>query len=386
MKRDVAECVAVCDTCQRVKAEHQKPAGLLQPKWEEIGMDFIVGLSRTQSGFDSIWVVVDRLTKVGHFIPVKTTYTGAKLAELYISRVVCLHGVPKKIVSDRGTQSTSHFWKRLHESMDTKLNFSSAYHPQTDGQTERTNQILEDMLRTYALQYGTSWDKSLPYAEFSYNNSYQASIKISPFQALYGRRCRTPLHWDQSGEKQIFDPEIIEDTERQVRMVKENLRIAQTRQKSYADHRRRDLEFTVGDYVYLKVSPIRGLRRFKVKGKLAPRYIVPFKIIDRKGEVAYKLELPDRLSGVHDVFHVSQLKKCLRVPEEQLQMDDLNVQDDLTYTEYPVQILETAERITRKRVIKMCKVKWSHHSAEEATWGREDDLRADYSELFANQS
>ncbi|WVZ76109.1 hypothetical protein U9M48_024111 [Paspalum notatum var. saurae] len=387
MKREVAEYVALCDVYQRVKAEHQKPAGLLQPlkvpewKWEEIGMDFIVGLPRTQSGFDSIWVVVDRLTKVAHFIPVKTTYSGAKLAELYMSRIVCLHGVPKKIVSDRGTQFTSHFWKRLHESMDTRLNFSSAYHPQTDGQTERTNQILEDMLRACAIQYGTSWDKSLPYAEFSYNNSYQGSIKMSPFQALYGRRCRTPLHWDQSGEKQLFGPEITEDAERQVRMIRENLRIAQTRQKGYADNRRRDLEFAVGDYVYFKVSPIRGLRRFKAKGKLAPRYIGPFKIIDRKGEVAYQLEFPNRLSGVHDVFHVSQLKKCLRLRE-----DELNVQDDLTYTEYPVQILETAERTTRNRVIKMCKVKWSHHTAEEATWEREDDLRADYPELFASQS
>ncbi|WVZ94686.1 hypothetical protein U9M48_040551 [Paspalum notatum var. saurae] len=367
MKREVAEYVALCDVCQRVKAEHQKPAGLLQPlkipewKWEEIGMDFIVGLPHTQSSFDSIWVVVDRLTKVAHFIPVKTTYSGAKLVELYMSRIVCLHRVPKKIVSNRGTQFTSHFGKRLHESMDTKLNFSSAYHPQTDGQTERTNQILEDMLRACAIQYGTSWDKSLP-------------------------RCRTPLHWDQPGKKQLFGPEIVEDAERQVRMIRENLRIAQTRQKSYADHRRRDLEFAVGDYVYLKVSPICGLRRFKVKGKLAPRYIGPFKIIDRKGKVAYQLELLDRLSGVHDVFHVSQLKKCLRVPEEQLQVDDLNVQDDLTYTEHLVQILEMAERTTRNTVTKMCKVKWSHHTAEEATWEREDDLRADYPKLFANQS
>ncbi|WVZ69566.1 hypothetical protein U9M48_018337 [Paspalum notatum var. saurae] len=392
MKREVAEYVALCDVCREGESRASKARRIVTAaqdsewKWEEIGMDFIVSLPRTQSGFDSIWVVVDRLTKVAHFIPVKTTYSGAKLAELYMSVIVCLHGVPKKIVSDRGTQFTSHFWKRLHESMGTKLNFSSAYHPQTDGQTERANQILEDMLRACAIQYGTSWDKSLPYAEFSYNNSYQASIKMSPFQALYGRRCRTPLHWDQPGEKQLFGPGIIEDAERQVRMIRENLRIAQTRQKSYADNRRRDLEFAVGDYVYLKVSPIRGLRRFKVKGKLAPRYIGPFKIIDRKGEVAYQLELPDRLSGVHDVFHVSQLKKCLRVPEEQLQEDELNVQDDLTYTEYPVQILETAERTTRNRVIKMCKVKWSHHTAEEATWEREDDLRADYPELFASQS
>jgi IS30 family transposase len=201
MKRDVAAHVTLCDTCHKVKAERQRPAGLLQPlkvpewKWEEIGMDFIVGLPRTRDGYDSIWVIVDRLTKVAHFIPVCTTYTGAKLAELYMTRIVCLHGVPKKIVSDRGTQFTSRFWEKLHESMDTKLNFSSAYHPQIDGQTERTNQILEDMLRACALKHGGSWDKSLTYAEFSYNNSYQASLKMAPFEALYGRKCRTPLYW-----------------------------------------------------------------------------------------------------------------------------------------------------------------------------------------------
>jgi hypothetical protein len=160
MKRDVMEYVALRDTCQRVKAKHQRPTGLLQPlkiperKWEEIRMDFIVGLPRTQAGYDSIGVIVDRLTKVAHFILVKTTYSGAKLVELYMSKIVCLHGVPNKIISDRGSQFTFKFWEKLHESMDIKLNFSSAYHSQTDEQTERTNQILEDMLRAYALKYG----------------------------------------------------------------------------------------------------------------------------------------------------------------------------------------------------------------------------------------
>ncbi len=153
MRREIAEYVALCDVCQRVKAEHQKLAGLLQPlkipewKWEEIGMDFITGLPRTSTGHDSILVVVDRLTKVVHFIPVKTTYLGNKLAELHMARVVCSHGVPKKIVSDRGSQFTSKFWQKLQEEMGTRFNFSAAYHPQTDGQTERVNQILEDMLR-----------------------------------------------------------------------------------------------------------------------------------------------------------------------------------------------------------------------------------------------
>ncbi|MBB1214013.1 transposase, partial [Klebsiella pneumoniae] len=161
-----------------VKAEHQRPAGLLQPlqvpewKWDEIGMDFITGLPKTQGGYDSIWVIVDQLTKVARFIPVKTTYGGNKLAELYFARIVSLHGIPKKIVSDRGSQFTSHFWKKLQEELGTRLNFSTAYHPQTDGQTERLNQILEDMLRACVLDFGKTWDKSLPYAEFSYNNSY----------------------------------------------------------------------------------------------------------------------------------------------------------------------------------------------------------------------
>jgi hypothetical protein len=210
MKRDVAEYVALCDSCQRVKAEHQRPARLLQPlqvpewKWKEIAMDFIVGLLRTQSGYDFIWVIMDRLTKVAHFIPVKTTYSGLQFVELYMSMIVCLHGVPKKIVSDRGTQFTLNFWERLHETLDTQLRFSSAYHPQTDGQTERVNQILEDMLRAYALQYGRSWDKSLPYAEFSYNNSYQESLKMAPFEMLCGQRCQTPLFWKESGERKVF--------------------------------------------------------------------------------------------------------------------------------------------------------------------------------------
>ncbi|WVZ52281.1 hypothetical protein U9M48_003357 [Paspalum notatum var. saurae] len=287
MKRAVAEYVAICDTCQRVKTEHQRPAGLLQPlkvpewKWEEITVDFIVGLPRTQKGYNSIWVVVDRLTKVAHFIPVNTTYSGAKLAELYISRIVYLHGVPKRIISDRGSH-------------------------------------------------------------------YQASLKKSPFEALYGKRCRTPLFWNQTGEKQ----------------------------RSYADVRRRDLSFKVDDHVYLKISPMSGIRRFNMKGKLAPRYIRPFKILEKK--------LPPSLSGVHDVFHMSQLKKCLRVPEEQAPLEGLDVQEDLTYTEHPVKILDTSERNTRNKRIKMCRVQWSHHTEAEATWEREDELKVAYPALFAN--
>jgi hypothetical protein len=155
--------------------------------------------------------------------------------------------------------------------MDTKLNFSSAYHPQTDGQTERTNQILEDMLRACALKYGKSWDKSMSYAEFSYNNSYQASIKMVPYEALYGRQCWTPLFWSQTGESQVFGPEVLKDAEKQVQMVHESLKVGQFRQKSYADKRRRDLSIEIRDFIYLKVSPMRGTRRFRVKGKISTK-------------------------------------------------------------------------------------------------------------------
>jgi transposase InsO family protein len=185
-------------------------------------------LPKTQSGYDSNWVVVDRLTKVGHFIPIKTTYSGPQLAELYMSRIVCLNGALKEIVSDRGTQFTSKFWERLHETLDTELCFSSAYHPQTDGQTKRVNHILEDMLRACALQYGRSWDKSLSYAEFSYNNSYQENLKMASFEMLYGRRCRTLLFSSEAGE-QVLGSNILQEAEKQVHIVRENLRVAQSR-------------------------------------------------------------------------------------------------------------------------------------------------------------
>jgi hypothetical protein len=200
MKRETARYVAECDVCQRVKVEHLKPAGTLQPlpipswKWKEIGMDFITGLPRSSQGYDFIWVIVDQLTKSAHFLPAKTTYLAKQYAELYLTHIICLHGIPKKIVFDRGPQVVAHFWRSLHKAMGTDLTYNTAYHPQTDGQAERVNQILEDMLRACAFIYEKKWVTCLPFAEFSYNNSYQASIKMSPFEALYGRRCRTPIN------------------------------------------------------------------------------------------------------------------------------------------------------------------------------------------------
>jgi hypothetical protein len=202
---------------------------------------------------------------VAHFIPVKTTFGGAALARIYLKEIVRLHGIPQKIVSERGMQFTSKFWKGLQQAMGTKLDFSTAYHPQSDGQTERVNKILEDLLRACVLTFDRDWESSLPYAEFSYNNSHQASIKMSPFEALYGRKCQTPLMWSNVGERTLEGPDFVKEAEEKVALIRKRLLEAQSRQKSYADNRRRELRFEEGDFVYLKVSPMHGVKRFQMK-------------------------------------------------------------------------------------------------------------------------
>jgi hypothetical protein len=232
MKVDIAKYVAECDTCQRMKASHLKSAGVLQPlsipmwKWDDITMDFIVGLPLTARKNDSIWVILDRLTKTAHFITMHTTYSAQQYAELYMDQIVRLHGILKTIISDRGTQLVARFWEQLHECLGTKLIRSSSYHLQTDGQTERINQILEDMLRASILHFDKSWDKCLSLAEFSYNNIYQVSMKMAPFDALYGRRCRTPLSCSETGESTLFGPDLVKDAEEKVQVIRENFKIA----------------------------------------------------------------------------------------------------------------------------------------------------------------
>ena len=311
MKADIAEYVGKCLTCSRVKAETQKPSGLLvQPeipvwKWERITMDFITKLPKTSTGLDTIWVIIDRLTKSAHFLPIKETDEMDTLAQLYFKEIVIRHGVPISIISDRDSRFTSRFWESLQKSLGTRLDMSTAYHPQTDGQSERTIQTLEDMLRACVIDFGKGWDKHLPLVEFSYNNSYHASIKAAPFEALYGRKCRSPVCWTEVGDMQLTGPELIHDTKEKIFTIKQRLQAARDRQKSYADVRRNPMEFQVGDRVMLKVSPWKGMIRFGKRGKLNPRYIGPFKILERIGPVAYKLELPEELSRVHPTFHVS---------------------------------------------------------------------------------
>nr|GEU94531.1 retrotransposon protein, putative, Ty3-gypsy subclass [Tanacetum cinerariifolium] len=248
MKADIATYVSKCLTCAKVKAEHQKQSGLLQQpkipvwKWERITMDFITKLPRTPSGYDSIWVIVDRLTKSAHFILVNKKFKIERLTRLYLKEIVCRHGVPLSIISDR----------------DPRF-----------------------------------------------------AIKAAPFEALYERKCRSPVCWSEVGDAQLMGPEMIRETTEMIVQIKNRLLAARSRQKSYADVRHKPLEFEVGDKVMLKVSPWKGVIRFGKHGKLSPRCIRPFKILSRVGPMAYKLELPRELQGIHNTFHVSNLKKCL---------------------------------------------------------------------------
>ncbi|GJX16186.1 putative reverse transcriptase domain-containing protein [Tanacetum coccineum] len=286
IKAIIAEYVGKCLTCSRVKEECQKPSGLLVQqeipmwKWERITMDFITKLPKTLNGHDTIWVIVDRLTKSAYFTPTQETDSMETLTRLYIKEIVSQHGVPISIISDRDSHFTSRFWQSLQSDLGTQLDMSTTYHPETDGQSERTIQTLKDMLRA------------------------------SPFEALYGRKCRSPVCWAEVGDVQLTGPEIIHETTEKIVQIRQRLQAARDRQRSYANIRRKPLEFQVGDRVMLKVP------------------------------VAYKLELPEELSNIHSTFHVSNLKKCLSDESLVIPMKELRLDDKLNFVEEPVEIMD----------------------------------------------
>ncbi|KAA0042391.1 ty3-gypsy retrotransposon protein [Cucumis melo var. makuwa] len=293
MKREVADFVSRCLVCQQVKAPRQRPTGLLQPlivpgwKWESVSMDFIMGLPKTLKGYTVIWVVVGRLTKSAHFVPGKSTYTASKWGQLYMTEIVRLHGVHVSIVSDRVARFTSKFWKGLQLALGT---------------------------------------------------SYQATIGMAPFEALYGKCCRSPVYWGKVGEQRMLGPELVQTTNAAIQKIRARMLTAQSRQKSYADVRRKNLEFEVGDMVFLKVAPMKGVLRFKKKGKLNPTHVVDF--------------------------------------------EPLQISENLSYEEQPVEILAREVKKLRSREISLVKVLWRNHGVEEATWETEEDMRAQYPELF----
>nr|GEW96716.1 putative reverse transcriptase domain-containing protein [Tanacetum cinerariifolium] len=289
IKFDIATYVSKCLTCLRVKSEHQKPSGLLvQPeipqwKWDNITMDFFTKLPKPSSGYDTIWVIVDRLTKSAYFLPMREDDSMGKLTK-----------------------------RAFQKALDTRLDISIAYHPKTDGQSERTIQTLEDMLRACA----------------------------APLEALYGRKCRSPVYWAEVGDTQLTGLEIIQETTEKIVQIKQRLQAAHDRQNSYADVRRKPLEFQVGDKVMLKVSPWKRVVRFGKRGKLNPRYIGPFKVLVKVGTVAYRIEHPQQLNKVHNMFHVSNLKKCLSDEPLAILLDVLHIDDKFCFIKELVDIMD----------------------------------------------
>ena len=300
-------------------------------------MDFVVALPLTGRKHDSVWVVVDRLTKSAHFLLVRTDYSLDKIAELYIKEIVRLHGIPISI--DRDPRFTSRFWGKLQEALGTRLNFSTTFHPQTDGQSTKVIQILEYMLRSCVIDYEGSWDRHISLVEFVYNNSFQSSIGMTPYEALYGRKCKTPLCWTELSEKKVIGLDLIQETEKKVKMIKERLKVATDRQKSYADMKRKDIRYEIGEKVFLKVLPWNKVMRFGKKGKLSPRFIGPYEVIEKVGLVAYKLALPPEFEKIHNVFHVSILRRYRSDSSHVVSSETIELRPDLTYEEEPVEIL-----------------------------------------------
>ncbi|GKB72634.1 putative reverse transcriptase domain-containing protein [Tanacetum coccineum] len=306
IKRDIATYVNKCLTCSKVKAEHQRPSGLLQQpeipewKWDKITMDFIINTER--------------------------------LEKLYIDEIVAQHRVPVSIILDQDGRFTSNCWQTVQKALGTRLDMSTAYHPQTDGQSERTIKTLEDML----------W--------------------CAPFEALYGRKCRSPVLWAEIGESSLIGPELVQETTHKVELIKEKLKAARDRQKSYADNRRKLLEFEVGDHVLLKVSLWKGVIHFGTKGKLASRYVGPL-----IGPVAYWLRLPEELNSVHHIFHLSNLKKCLTDANLHVPLDEIKIDKTLRFIEEPVEIMDREVRSLKRSRISLVKVCWNSKRGPEFT-------------------
>lgn len=311
VRKDVVAYVTTCASCQRNKARNMLPGGTLQPlpipeePWQSVSMDYVTGLPCTTAGYDAVYVVLDRLTKMAHFIPCTKDITAVGTADLFVREVVRLHGYPLDIVSDRDAKFSSEFWRRLFELVGTKLRMSSAFHPQTDGGTERLNRILEEYLRAYINPEQNDWDKWLPLAEFAYNNSKQESIGCTPFYLNYGRHPRLPETPTVSGVRNQAAAEMAVELDQRVKAAKSLLQAAQQRQKKYVDKKRREVQFAVGDMVMLDTRNIR--LRTPGAQKLMPKYIGPFKVLERFGPVAYKLDLPHNMRRMHPVFHVSLL-------------------------------------------------------------------------------
>lgn len=376
VRKEVTDFIKKCHICQSIKPTNHKPFGLLQPlptpesPWLEISMDFITHLPPSK-GRTVIWVIVDRLSKFAHFIALPTHYTAASLAALFMREIYRLHGLPKTIVSDRDPIFVSRFWTELFKQMGTTLLHSSAYHPQTDGQSEVVNRCLESYLRAFVFNEPNTWQRYLYLAEYSYNTTYHSAIDMTPFMAVYGREA-TSIHDYSQGDTSNGSIEASLQEHDRVRALLQAASLrAKERMTKQANKHRMEKEFKVNDLVYLKLQNYRQQSVEKrASNKLSKRYYGPFKIIEKIGKVAYKLQLPTD-PKIHPVFHVSLLKTChseTQLPTEDL--SQLNVQSTLQDT--PEAILNSRDTNKGKQLL----VRWSNRPMEESTWEYESELRS----------
>jgi hypothetical protein len=346
MKVDIVNYVARFLECQHVKVEHRHMEGLLQThtisesKWEVILMDFIVGLTLTARRHDSIFLVVDTLTQSAHFVPMCSTYHTPDIDRFFICDILRFHGIPKRIIFDQGSVFMGQFWTSFQEALGTQLNFSTRYHLETDRQTERTNQILEYMLRMYVMDQHKHWEEFFPLIELSYNNNYQSTINMTPFEFLYGRPCQTPLSWDRIEDRVLVGPKAIQEMEYQMETIRQRIKEVHDRQKSYVEARHVDRSYEVGNGVFFRVKPHKSLMKFGKGDKHSPSFMGPFEIVERKGPMVYQLALPDSLRHMHDVFPISILRHYVSDPTHVIDMNSLQVSDEGSLTVETIYILD----------------------------------------------
>lgn len=387
MKKDIKTVVSTCHICQQNHYETVNPPGLLQPNvipekaWTQISMDFIEGLPKV-AGKTVIFVVVDRFTKYGHFIPISHPYTAATVAQHFVQEVFRLHGMPESIISDRDPIFLSHFWEAFFTLQGTALHKSSSYHPQSDGQTENLNRTLEQYLRCVVGERPTSWLTALPWAEFWYNSAHHSAIGMTPFKALYGYDAPAVRGYEAGTTAVVSVDEDLQTRDEILASVKRNLQVAQSRMKNFYDKHHSERSFKVGDWVYLKLQPYRQQSvQKRTTNKLAPRYYGPYLIEQKIGTVAYKLKLP-ATSKVHPVFHVSLLKKKLgdaAVIATHLPPD----LDPHNPRWYPAAILERGVFKKNNEPVTKWLIKWLGAADEEATWEEAEDIQRRFPDFKA---
>ena len=377
MIESVKAWVRECDTCQRHKSDHQLPGGLLQPLpipnqiWSHISMDFVDGLPKSR-GKTVLMVVVDRLSKYGHLIPLAHPYKAETVAQVFFEQVFRLHGLPASIVCDRDPTFTSRFWTELFRLQGVAFNFTSAYHPQSDGQTEVLNRTVEMYLRCLTSSRPKDWVRWLPWAEYCYNTSWHSAIKSTPFYAVYGREPLTLLSYVTGTARSVEVDEVLRTRDQVIAMLRTNMAAAHNRMKQVYDKKHTDVEFAVGDSVFLKLQDYRQhsveLRRHH---KLSPRFYGPYTVVARVGPVAYRLALPPD-SRVHPVFHISRLKKF--IGNHPVTTDPLPG-SELPSIQCPAEIMR---RRTNTEGREELLVRWSGSTEEDATW----ELRQDFTEAY----